>query len=47
MGGEVGSAIARAGGDEMRNIVSDLHKSYSNLGICSGNNKILFIKLRK
>lgn len=40
MGGEVGSAIARAGGDEVKSIVNDLYKSYNNLGICSGKNQI-------
>lgn len=39
MGGEVGSAIARAGGQEVRNLVNELHKTYGNLGVCSGKFK--------
>ncbi|RNA39158.1 core histone macro- isoform X2 [Brachionus plicatilis] len=35
MGGEVGSAIARAGGQEVRNLVDELHKTYGNLGVGS------------
>ncbi|CAF0711562.1 unnamed protein product [Brachionus calyciflorus] len=35
LGGEVGSAIARAGGQEVRNLVNELSRSHGNLGVCS------------
>jgi O-acetyl-ADP-ribose deacetylase (regulator of RNase III) len=36
LGGEVGSAISRVGGQKVRNQVQELHRTNGNLATCGG-----------
>lgn len=40
LGGEVGSAISRAGGQKVRNEIDKVHKTNGNLASCGGNNTL-------